>query len=85
MVPSSAASVKVTGASSMSTQDPLIPMETSYGSGIGVLDVTLSGHTDVVDRGNVYNLLAECLRDVSFSTLVLHNVTSYYFFDRLFL
>jgi hypothetical protein len=56
----------------VSTSDPLVRVETSPGPGAGALDVTLSGHAGIVNRGNICGLLAGCLQDVSFVALVLH-------------
>jgi hypothetical protein len=92
VVASSVAGARVTSAGFVSMKDPSVQAETSHGPGVGALDVMLSGCTDVVDCGNVSGLLAECLQDVSFSTLVLRIVASYcfvpnsqLFFRRLFL
>jgi hypothetical protein len=52
-------------------------MEVSPCPGVSALDVTLSRHSGVIDRGNVYGLLTECLQDVSFVILMPHIFSSY--------
>jgi hypothetical protein len=76
----------------VSTRDPLTQAETSPSPGASVLDVMLSGHASIVDRGNACGPLAGCFQDVSFVTPVLRIFASYcfaldsrLFFDRLIL
>jgi hypothetical protein len=52
-------------------RDPQAEMDVFHAPEAEVLGVTLSGHGVTVDHGNVCSLLAGCLRDVRFITLML--------------
>jgi hypothetical protein len=52
-------------------QDPQAEMDVFHAPEAEALGVTLSGHGVTVDHGNVCSLLAGCLRDVHFITLML--------------
>jgi hypothetical protein len=60
---------EVPSAVSTTLQDPPARADVSRGPATGAVDVALSGRVGVVDRGNVYGLVASCLQDVHFTAL----------------